>query len=541
MANFSSYDFHLQFDLDNGNIVITDDSVITGNANLIQGENYKIVQPDNETLYENTSWVTPSIPPPLSASLTVALPTFANAIMWGNYTVTGTIKDEDGTTTTLVKTFNLCQPKSCNCAANSTSSCAEVQVKFDCPQSTLFVWNTTAYIYKGVEGVPTYSMTVTPPVNSGLSPVTVAAPTYTKTSIYNGIWNIAINDTVTFDMGNNIEVVILFETDINKTASCNYSLCEVECAFEEYLADYDAVKGTGSQRERTLAANLLQISLLLWKAQLGMQCGEDITDTIAEIEKITGKSCSCDCGTAVPATGVNSVYNVLVQADGGDIVVTQTTSGSNYIFKVKDKTYVIAPEPSMAGITITSELVGQTKTYYLAICPDELKLCDSFIVPDTSGSPSWTPAPVTVTVGDTVGDYFDAVDDALQNIQDFIQTALPYIANPTWINIADGDMQNSWVNLVQTSYTKDNWGWVEVRGTITVSPASATSTWFVFPAGYRPAITQTLSATLFDTVAGYLPAVISVSSVNGESKVTYAGTGSGTSRIGVNLRFSTIA
>ena len=126
MANFTTFDFGSEFDITTtGFLNLTDlTSYIGGGAALVQGINFKVEKvygATNMIIHENTSWVTPDINPDVSPdAAAIGLPVFNGEIAWGLYRITGTIKDEDGTLTTLIYTFTLCKPE-CDCGCDGST------------------------------------------------------------------------------------------------------------------------------------------------------------------------------------------------------------------------------------------------------------------------------------------------------------------------------------------------------------------------------------------------------------------------------------
>ncbi len=170
--------FNEQFDLPNLNLNLSDASTypIGGGAANVVALNFTVYVGGTSgiLLYQNTSLVTPDIVPSAPVTKTIKIPTFRNQAQWGTYTVIATATDNLGNVVTTTTIFNLCQPQSCGCGCgcttNTNGSCASVSVKFDCNQATVYVLDTTAFLYQGVQGNPTYSMTINYPLASGISP-----------------------------------------------------------------------------------------------------------------------------------------------------------------------------------------------------------------------------------------------------------------------------------------------------------------------------------------------------------------------------------
>ncbi len=114
------------------------------------------------------------------------------------------------------------------------------------------------------------------------------------------------------------------------------------------------------------------------------------------------------------------MYQVLVQAGGGDIAVSQMISGTTYIFKVSDITYNIIPAAGQTGITITPVSGTNLKTFDISICWDSLQICSPVTIYDNSGSPSFGADNTNITAGSKGSDVINAINQSLLHIQEFI-------------------------------------------------------------------------------------------------------------------------
>jgi hypothetical protein len=231
MANFTTFDFGSEFDITTtGFLNLTDlTSYIGGGAALVQGINFKVEKvygATNMIIHENTSWVTPDINPDVSPdAAAIGLPVFNGEIAWGLYRITGTIKDADGTLTTLIYTFTLCKPE-CDCGCDGSTGttvagntgCASVEVKFDCVQSVVFIQDTTSFVYKAVQGTPTYSIVVKYPADSGVADVTSTIPSFILSPVYNGEYTFVQTDTATYEFDDNISVIVKYKKTTQKNS-----------------------------------------------------------------------------------------------------------------------------------------------------------------------------------------------------------------------------------------------------------------------------------------------------------------------------------
>lgn len=542
--NFTTFDFISQFNTTNSTLNLSDATTYIGGgaANAI-GIDFTVWYGAVNTgmiVYQNTSWVTPDIVPSNPVTLVVQLPQFNSQIQWGQYNIVGTLKDQDGTLYTTSKAFNLCKPDGCDCGCGGTKtnlSCATLSVAFDCVQSVVFVQDTTLFVYQKVTGSPSYSMAVT---NAANQVTNYTIPSFIISPVVAGNYNFIISDTATYDMGNNIFVIVGYAATINKE-SCGIDICKMLCAYDIYFNNYVKSSGQGGTMELSMQINLIELSSLATQILFGQQCGSDVSKQIKKFQSIVKADCSCSCGTAIPPSGIftTSQIDVLPDPSGaGDIAIRVVTVGNTTNFYVKDNHYVIQPAAGQTGITINSVVSGQTITYNLSICADELQICNStqiaavgsnFVYQPVSFASGTQQAALTAQLSQTETDIITRVNAIISQVN-----SLQSI--PTWTNISLG---TGWSNNSGNSqYCINAWNFVNLRGLIQKTNPSSGDVCGTLPAGFRPVQSATFNVLLFDGFTQGLGQVTVLT--NGNITLENTSLPSGTYVIGLDgLSFST--
>ena len=311
----SSFDYTVNFDLDTLLITLDDDSVYT-DVSGVTGTVYTVTSPTGIT--STSSNVAPN------GSTTIAIYTVGGIATYGLYTISGVLTDDDGTYT-VTKTFNLCRPTQCEGDKKTNNGCLRINVQFRCQDDVVYYADITDYTYIDTEATSVeYSVTAQDP-NGTLIADAADTPSFTKETIVNGRYFFTVDNAATYDFDDNISVTIHYKvTNAQYVAQCNINLCDVRCALVEFYEEYKDEVNTGSARGRLLQSKIQSVTMLVELIQTGIECGEDVSDYVVELEKLTGKSCSCGCGTVQPNTGVCSCNNIIFEA-GTDITIEETT------------------------------------------------------------------------------------------------------------------------------------------------------------------------------------------------------------------------
>jgi hypothetical protein len=512
-ANINTFDYDVEYNLNTKQVTLTDASSYVNALNVV-GIVFKLTSPSGIIYHNNTNYAIPDITPNLPSPFSKNMPTFNTAVEYGTYTVLGSIKDGDGTVYQLTKTLNVCKPKQCK-GATGSNSCVTIEKKVDCLKSALIYSDVTIYTYNGVEGDVVCDVDVTFPTSTGLPPLlNNNIKQFSLSPIYNGAYIFTANNTATYDFGDGQTVVILYKLDETIDVNCSISLCELECALAEYIKEYETLKGTGSTKERTMASNIVLLSVKLQQLRMSIECGNDVTTLLTEVETILGKKCSCDCGAVNPA-GAQVEANTTIQIlEGcGDISVETTEIGNTTTFTVSDITYVIdTNRPN--GVTITMNEEGCARTYFIDICPDNMDLCNAYYLQTINPEDISENETTAFNSDNNVGEVFNHFNNQIENLR---QSIISYTQTLNWVTVTNSDLQDSWVNSIQVEYAKDILGFVHIRGTITNVSVSNLTALFTLPSGYIPNQNTAITSTVRNnSKTTYLAGEIEVNSITGD-------------------------
>lgn len=327
--NINYIDFAAAYNLATRTVTLTDQSSFkVGRASHVVGINFKIVQSNTgATIYNNTNFASPDIIPTAEVPFTTNLFLFGDTIAFGTYVITQSVKDEDGTIYTLAKSRLVCQPTQCT-GVTGANGCASVSLQFWCQDNKAVIADNTDYTYQSITAIGSaisYSIKVTNPngvITNGIIPY------FELTPIYDGTYNVVVSNAATYSFGDSVTIIVTYTQTFNKKASC-VGLCDVKCAYQSLLTQYNAVKGTGNPQEQILYSKIIAAMEYITLANIQAQCGDDMSDTVSTIETITGIDCSCGCGSqnANSGTSLASDQNIVFHSNQAYLTYDQTTVG----------------------------------------------------------------------------------------------------------------------------------------------------------------------------------------------------------------------
>jgi len=356
-ATTNYYDYTVVYNYYTRTVTIEDASSYVGAG--VGSQSYTLTLPSGTVL---TGTITPSAPVPLVFNMGY----MGASIQVGNYDIVGVFTDADNEEYTLEKETNLCLPKQ-NSSSTGANGCVTLGWTVRCidnliivADQTPFVLTVNSVVYQATD--VTYGITCVNPLGVILAN-NVDIPSFQITPIVNGGYNININDTATFEVGDNVSVIVHFVLlGTIKQAQCNINLCDVYCAVDAVYRQWLAVQGAGSPQERTLKDKWVQLAFLIGEAQIAITCGNDLDAILAQIEAISGVACACGCGVSNVNQGVNVALGQNIVIQGGDnITVESSTVGNTTTFTVNGYAYDIVSDT----LTVTSSTTDNTTTYRL--------------------------------------------------------------------------------------------------------------------------------------------------------------------------------
>jgi len=541
--NVSILDFAASYNLNTQYPTFTNQSTyIGGGAAATKGLNFTLTSPSGIIYHENTATGASSDITPTASTTTFTpteqMPSFLGAIEYGNWVALITLTDVDNTQYTLSKTLNICKPKQdCTQVKNSSDSCADITFVANCNTNVTVYNDSTIYSYKGqLYSEITYDVSMTYPANAALSPIANANVAFFQTSpVFNGVYQFVISNTATYEFTDSQSVIIVYKLNKDFTISCTIGMCDILCAYAEYIEEYIDTKNNNasSQKARTMQENLLLLNAYVQEAQLGLECGNDISDLVVKIEAIIGKKCDC-CGGANNNQGIVTTTNLIVEEGCGDISIETTTVGNTVTWEISDIHYVVTTDS--AGVTVTKETAGCTDTFTIDVCLENLQLCNSVVVVSDGDGGS-----TVVSGGGTILDIVDAINIGLDTLDDrdtaleaedvVLQAQITALAVESWKTIGGGGTfvngqsvpalstainpaaNTSWTDAGGTTFKDTDIGMnlrarynpqtnmVDLNGTITITAGSQNAPIVQMPTGYIPTRQQVINAVCMDTSA----------------------------------------
>ena len=498
--NVSILDFAASYNLNTQYPTFTNQSTyIGGGAAATKGLNFTLTSPSGIVYHENTATGASSDITPTASTTpftpTEQMPSFLGAVEYGNWVALITLTDSDNVEYTLSKTLNICKPKQdCTQVKNSSDSCADITFVANCNTNVTIYNDSTIYSYKSqLYSEIEYDVSMTYPASAALSPIANANVAYYQTSpVFNGVYQFVISNTATYDFTDSQSVIIVYKLNKDFTISCTIGMCDILCAYAEYIEEYIDTKNNNasSQKARTMQENLLLLNAYIQEAQLGLECGNDISDLVVKIEAIIGKKCDC-CGGANNNQGVVTTTNLVIEEGCGDIEIDTVTVGNTTTWTINDTTYVV--DTNSDGITISSNTVGCVKTFTIDACLDSLTLCNSTLtVANGNGGETY------IAQGSDIEDITDAYNTSINVLDtrlDLLEAPLVF-TNFTLATVS-GTIWAAY-NSATPKYTKDYWGTVFLYGMLTWTGTNPTTPIVIFtlPVGYRPSVLRRFKALI---------------------------------------------
>jgi len=373
----------------------------TGAGDALKGV-FKVVDPAGDTVYENTSYITPDTD--IGASDTtltgVSIPLDSSgALLEGTYSVTYSVEytPNGGSATVLSidKTF-LFQDK---------TPTVTIDQVIDCSTSTLTSTETTGYT---ADMTVTRSHTVKAPFKSDGTPVTsdvTGALTELKVSpIYTGVYTTLIDNIVVIDLGGNSYTTSTAGGTSTIDVKCDDSLCDLFCCIKSYTKTMQDAKSKNQQRYYSMQETWGLIMGYYVIYDFSKRCGEEAkaSEYYSKILDLAGCEAGCGCGsdgepTLVIAVGGSGTANVVDPGTGISVSSSDVGGVTHYTVSISqayiDKINNAATPTTVASgdtqyISITSSGSDYTVTY-IGYKPDLL----SFILKLDYASP----AAVTIT------------------------------------------------------------------------------------------------------------------------------------------------
>lgn len=340
---------------------------------------YKIIAPSGVVIHDGTF----SPPDATGNAPTVCynLPLFNQTIEWsgGLYSVIATMQDQASLEFSQTINTKICPPRG-NSKTGSWYGEACLSADVNCDGAEILLSDTTNYSYQSYTPVMvSKTMTLIYPADStGNQPSPFVANNFNDVAApisYNGNYEARLESIYSYDMGGGVTIKILYTTYRKTTGlhkqilvECYIDLCPLICEFTELIHDTEKMCGKDAVKYEENQRLITMINGLMMTVFINKKCGKPIGKVIAEIKRISGFKCNCDCNNGiVPRTlitnnnGGSLVFSI-VNAGGDVIGAWSSPGGNNYQLTLHDKAYVFDLTVGALGYGFS---VAPTTTTYL--------------------------------------------------------------------------------------------------------------------------------------------------------------------------------
>lgn len=365
--DISSLDSKITADLCGGNFIVdvTPSVFKSGGAANVQGASVQITNPVGIII---RGYITSGedIVPPMTGNVTTAIPLVAANYLYGSYEVAVRLTDSLGTQYTVTKTVNICQPDSKD--KNKKYGCLNASIQGNCKDGKVVVMLNQVPTYKGtISSSQVNALTVDYPTVSGLDPINTAMGSF-SIALFEGEYIVTGTVCAIYNYSDNIVFKIPYHVNCKKNIICSLDECCIQSKRDELNAQLNS-DCTDAEKENT-SAIILQMTFLVDAAKGAAECGLDPSDYIAQLEKLLGCSCTCNCNPGTPIINNAPVKDFTFTGCGFE----QNTTGNTTEIDIHNYAYVIAGDKD-GVITSGAPVVDEdtcTVTQTLDISPTAL-------------------------------------------------------------------------------------------------------------------------------------------------------------------------
>lgn len=317
--------------------------------------------------------------PPVTINLSTVAPveiSLGNLFNFGPYTIEAALVDSDGKIFNIKIDKNICTPE----GWTGKEVPGIYDIKVDCKTPRVKLTEKTICSYMGKQPITTvkdgklfYPDNVINELDFSSSPFSIGE----NSGIYTGTYRVKATTYNTYDLEDNIFVMIPYVTrqEFNVTceSSLNSILCCVSDQYQLYLNNRSNTTGSSAK------AKLESISTDLMVALLKDQTGKDNSNEVSKIKTILDCDCGCDNVSYIEpnllSSGNGGNFSI---TGGGGSKVTPTTSGdtTNYLITSKEASVIKA---DVTDLSFSIATVKTDTTAVFALSFDYLKLSETIL------------------------------------------------------------------------------------------------------------------------------------------------------------------
>ncbi|HSC38697.1 MAG TPA: hypothetical protein VLD19_12525, partial [Chitinophagaceae bacterium] len=337
---------------------------VSGNAGNVQGIYIAVTDPTGIAI-KTIDLTTPDLT--ATGSLLFDQPLPSAIFQFGWYTLTATIKDHDGTLTSVTLKKNVCIPVDFNSGGRYAGQVeGKMTALINCYTPSIKVSEETNFTYN--QAAPT---SLTKSGNLYFPQGTVSPVPFTFTpfgiigagQVYTGDYLLKNISTAQYDLGDSAFVEVQYNTNLKFNVTCNSTLNAILCCVTDLKDKYDS--DPQSEVGQDAKAKLDKAAPSLYVALIKEKVGQDASKEIEQVKDIL----DCDCGTQtglldpIPL-GIDTNNPQIIQlSQAGGVTVDTATSGNttNYTISTKivqitkgvDTNFTITKAETQYGIVYT--------------------------------------------------------------------------------------------------------------------------------------------------------------------------------------------
>lgn len=331
----------------------TSNTVYNGSGiDNVLGIAFSLIDSDGVELM-GVDWNSPQIIPATDETYTLDLSTSPVQLLFQKYQIIGYIKDADGTVYQTVPVLkNICQPNGINESGYVDGLFA---VTPDCINNVLSVKEFTVFTYNNLAPVSvTKNGTLYYPSGT-ISGIAFTGTPFNNNEVYTGEYRINCTSEATYDLGDDIFVVVTYLTNQPFDIVCSNFIGDITCCLTDTYNIYiknceNAVGQAALQKYNSVLPSFLN--------GLAKQInGQDASSEVAYIRKQLNCNCGKTSAKQNEITPVNpAVYSIVLNGVGGTSIPSPTITGSTKTYNIASSSYVIAKgDTGDAAFTITTD------------------------------------------------------------------------------------------------------------------------------------------------------------------------------------------
>jgi len=327
----------------------------TSTSGGVQGASVRITNPVG-VIFKNYPTSGFDINPPMTEVVSVAIPLIASNYQYGTYIIDVRLTDDDGTTWTVSKSVNICPPDPNN--KTRITGCMEATINGNCDTGKVIISLKGTPNYKGVAALSQVNaLEVDYP--AGSTPFTTTYGSFSMV-LFEGSWVVTGTVCALYLYGDSVYFKVKYKVKCEKVIRCAIDECCVQAKLEELRLK---VKSDCTQAEKDTTFSILVEGVALLKlAKLTAKCGFDPSDTIADLEKLLGCVCTCNCNDDVPVINNEPVTDYVIEGCN----VEETIVGLTKIYTINNYAYrTELGAGSDEGLTVSEPVLDADNCEYV--------------------------------------------------------------------------------------------------------------------------------------------------------------------------------